>query len=594
MPTSNDPTGAGNLSADELTYGHDRFDDTYVTEPGSLNGAAILVAALQQQKLDTLFAYPGGANLEIFDALSEADIRIVRTEHEQGAVHAAQGFARRSGRVGVCLATSGPGATNLVTGIADANSDSTPVVAITGNVPVHLLGKNAFQEVDIVSIVKPITKASFQLREVEDIPLVVAEAFRIAVADRPGPVLIDFPKDVQQRTTGKLQEAVARAPDKAVGLSHGELSACLELLQAARRPVIYMGGGIVAAGVDAELVQLAEALCCPVVSTIMGLGAFPVDHPLYFDVLGMHGTRYANLAVNEADVVLALGVRFDDRVTGDPRSFIQRGKIIHIDVDRAELNKNKAVEIAIRADLSHALRQLHEAAMPCQSGDWIGHLNTQKRRFALPRVAGESAHTLRGIGVIQRLQEVTNGEAVVTMGVGQHQMWAMQHYRPRASRRFISSSGFGTMGFGLPAAIGAKLAQPDSLVIDIDGDGSFNMTLQELAVCQRYQVGVKVVVINNQWLGMVRQWQDMIYAGVRTQSDLSEAAHEIYPDFVAIAQGYGIDGMRVRTYAELEVGLNRLLADVEAPFVLDAIVAREDNVYPMIPAGGSYRDVVDP
>ena len=571
----------------------------------ALKGAQLLARALQAEGVDTLFGYPGGANLEIFDVLGQFGIHCVRTEHEQGAAHAAQGYARASGKVGVCLATSGPGATNLVTGIADANSDSTPIVAITGNVPSPLLGKNAFQEVDIVGITRPITKKNYLVRRVTDIPEVVREAFALAGGNRPGPVLIDIPKDIQQHYPKDAEgnytppriPAVIEPPEAGIGgLAANQLEEACRLLSEAQRPVIYAGGGIVSADCPELLVALSEKLQCPVATTVMGHGIFPPDHPLALHCLGMHGSKYANVAVNEADLVLAVGVRFDDRVTGNVERFIADGKIIHIDIDRNELNKNKLVTLPICADIRPALAQLIDCAGCTGHEDWLEYLAGLREEFPfeVPEKAAISPQY-----AIRLLSDMTRGEAIVSLGVGQHQMWAMQHYRSARTRSFLSSSGFGTMGYGLPAAIGAKVACPERQVIDIDGDGSLNMTVQELATCRRYGIGVKVVVINNQWLGMVRQWQDMIYDGHRADSGMADpmavkaaGERDIYPDFPTIAAGYRVKGERVSRPEDLEAAYQRMLADPAEPYVLDVIVEAEENVYPMIPAGGSYRDII--
>ena len=571
----------------------------------ALRGAQLLAKALQAEGVDVLFGYPGGANLEIFDVLPEFGLRCVRTEHEQGAAHAAQGYARASGKVGVCLATSGPGATNLVTGIADAHSDSTPIVAITGNVPTPLLGKNAFQEVDIVGITKPITKKNYLVKRVTDIPEVVREAFALAGGNRPGPVLIDIPKDIQQHYPKDAEgnytppriPAVIEPPEPPIGgLTENQLDEACRLLAEAKRPVIYAGGGIVSADCADLLLALAEKLRCPVTTTVMGHGIFPPNHPLALHSLGMHGSKYANVAVNEADLVLALGVRFDDRVTGNVKQFIADGRIIHIDIDRNELNKNKTVTLPICADIKPALEQLIGCAECKEHGDWLAYVSGLRERypFEVPEKTSISPQY-----AIRLLSDLTDGEAIVSLGVGQHQMWAMQHYRSKRTRSFLSSSGFGTMGYGLPAAIGAKVACPDRQVIDIDGDGSLNMTIHELATCRRYGVGVKVVVINNQWLGMVRQWQDMIYDGHRAESGMADpmavkAADEVdvYPDFPTIAAGYRVKAERVTRSEDLAAAYARMLADPAEPYLLDVIVEAEENVYPMIPAGGSYRDII--
>ena len=572
----------------------------------ALRGAQILAKCLQLENVDTLFGYPGGANLEIFDVLREFDIRCIRTEHEQGAVHAAQGYARATGKVGVCLATSGPGATNMVTGIADAYSDSIPIVAITGNVPSHLLGKNAFQEVDIVSITRPVTKKSYLVKKVTDVPEIVREAFALADGNRPGPVLIDIPKDIQQHYprdpegnyTPPRMPAVIEPPEAViVGISETQLEECRRLISEAKRPVIYAGGGIVSSNSHNELLELAERLSCPVTTTLMGHGAFPPGHPLALDILGMHGSRYANVAINEADLVLALGVRFDDRVTGNISEFIKHGKIIHIDIDRDELNKNKPVTLPVCADLRPALRQLIDISKDTNCSEWLVYLAGMREQF--PFQVPES-EVITPQYAISQLSKLTNGDAIVSLGVGQHQMWAMQHYRSRQPRSFLSSSGFGTMGYGLPAAMGAKVGCPGRLVIDIDGDGSLNMTIHELAACHRYSIGVKVVVINNQWLGMVRQWQDMIYDGHRSGTDLSDPrrkkkasdGQDIYPDFITIAKGYRVEAERVTSKEELPAAFARMLEDADEPYLLDIIVKAEENIYPMIPAGGTYRDII--
>jgi len=601
------------FSLDRVTY-----TDTATITGGSLadlreeqrkhakRGAQLLAEALVAESVEVIFGYPGGANLEIFDVLPEYGINIIRVEHEQGAAHAAEGYARASGKVGVCLATSGPGATNLVTGIADANSDSVPLVAITGNVPSHLLGKNAFQEVDIVGICQPITKRAFLVDRVVKIPEVVRAAFSLAAGPRPGPVLIDIPKDIQQHYprdpegnyTPPRIPAVIHAPEPAVGaINPGQLDAIRRMIRESQRPLLYIGGGIVSSDTSGPLVALAEKLNIPTVSTIMGLGAFPPDHELSLGILGMHGSKFANIAINEADLVIALGVRFDDRVTGKVEAFIEHGKIIHVDVDRRELNKNKPVTLPVCADLRLALQQMIETCEPggdCQA--WHRYLGGLREAFpfTLPDCEGISPQA-----AIRALSDATGGQAIVTLGVGQHQMWAMQYYTVRQPRSFLSSSGFGTMGYGLPAAIGAKVAAPERQVLDIDGDGSLNMTIHELSTCHRYGIGVKTCCINNQWLGMVRQWQDMIYNGHRSGSDLSDPMAvkkpdetEIYPDFLAIARGYRVKAERVMTMQALPAAIDRMLQDPNEPYLLDVIVSFEENVYPMIPAGGTYRDII--
>jgi len=605
--------GADPNSVDQVTYedvptilGAPLSEIKPEDRPQALRGAQILAQCLKLEGVEVLFGYPGGANLEIFDVLQEYDIRCIRVEHEQGAAHAAEGFARATGKVGVCLATSGPGATNLVTGIADANSDSVPIVAITGNVPSHLLGKNAFQEVDIVAITTPITKKSFLIDRVASIPTVVRQAFALAAGNRPGPVLIDIPKDIQQHYprdpdgnyAPPRMPAVIALPEPPIGpIPPDQLNVCCQLIRAARRPILYAGGGVASSDTGPLLVQLAEKWGCPLTTTIMGLGTFPPDHPLALHVLGMHGTKYANVAINEADLVVAVGVRFDDRVTGKVSEFIKHGQIIHIDVDRAELNKNKPVTLPICADLRGALQQLIAAAQPGDYIEWVNYVTNLKEKYPLTAADDPELTPQYAIALLSHL---TDGNALVTLGVGQHQMWAMQHYQVRQPRSFLSSSGFGTMGFGLPAAIGAKIGCPERLVIDIDGDGSLNMTIHELSTCHRYGVGVKVVVINNQWLGMVRQWQDMIYKGRRAESNLGDPTTavkrigetDIYPDFLSIAHGYRVTAERVSRKEDLRAAYERMLADPDEPYLLDLIVRPEENVYPMIPAGATYKDII--
>jgi acetolactate synthase-1/2/3 large subunit len=570
-----------------------------------LRGAEVLAHALAAVGVDVLFGYPGGAILEVFDVLNKAGIRCIRTEHEQGAAHGAEGFARASGKVGVCLATSGPGATNLVTGIADAYSDSVPIVAIAGQVPQFLLGKMAFQEVTIVDICKPITKAQFQIKRVIDIPDVVREAFHLAVSGRPGPVLIDFPKDVQQQYAvdaegnyipPDLDDPMPTPP--AQTLNGATLDQVANLVRQAKRPVIYCGGGVISAGASKLLVQFMEKTNIPAVMTIMGVGAVPPDHRLCFDVLGMHGAKYANDAVNEADLVLALGVRFDDRVTGKVSEFARHARIVHVDIDPKEINKNKAVDVSIVCDMGIVLRRLISSVTPGDTTAWVEMLTQWKERWPFPVPCCEQV--IKPQWAVALLNELVKGEAIVVTGVGQHQMWAMQLYRPKRPRSFISSSGLGTMGFGLPAAMGAQVGAPDRLVVNIDGDGSFNMTAHELSTLHRYHLPVKNVIINNQYLGMVRQWQDLIYKGHRAESHLADPnqaewanvnGSSVYPDFVTLARAYGVAGARVSDPAALEEAYRTML-ETDGPYVLDVIVDPEEDVYPMIPAGATFRDII--
>jgi acetolactate synthase I/II/III large subunit len=570
-----------------------------------LKGAEIFVHALAAVGVDVLFGYPGGAILEVFDVLCKAGIKCIRTEHEQGAAHGAEGFARATGKVGVCLSTSGPGATNLVTGIADAFSDSVPIVAITGQVPQHLLGKMAFQEVAIVDICKPITKSQFQIKRVIDIPDIVREAFHLAVSGRPGPVLIDFPKDVQQQYAvdadsnyipPSLEEPMPSAP--AQTLNGAVLDQVVNLIRHAKRPMLYCGGGVISANASKQLVEFMEKTGIPAVTTIMGVGAVPPDHRLCFDVLGMHGAKYANDAVNEADLLLAFGVRFDDRVTGKLSEFARHARIVHIDIDPMEINKNKAVDISIVCDLSIVLRSLLGRVETCDCAAWVETLTQWKQQWPFPVPCCDQV--IKPQSAIALLNEMVAGQAIVITGVGQHQMWAMQLYRPRQPRCFISSSGLGTMGFGLPAAMGAQVGCPERLVINIDGDGSFNMTAHELSTLHRYHLPVKNVIINNQYLGMVRQWQDLIYKGHRAESHLADPnktewanadGTAVYPDFVTLARAYGVEGDRVSEPEKLRAAFEAMFA-CDGPYVLDVIVDPEEDVYPMIPAGATNRDII--
>ncbi len=550
----------------------------------SCSGAGLIASSLRGLGVEVVFCYPGGANLAILDALSASGIELLRTEHEQGAVFAAQGYARASGALGVCVATSGPGATNLVTGIADANSDSIPVLALTGNVATPWLGRNAFQEVDIVAVVRPITKLARQVRSPADIAAALEEAARTALDGRPGPVLLDFPKDVQQARVQAPASSATKESRVPRALDARTLAQISALLAQAKRPVIYAGGGVIASGTGPLLLRLAENLDCPVALTLMGLGAMPPGHPLLLGPLGMHGAWCANVAVNEADVVLALGVRFDDRVIGAPAAFARDAAIVHIDIDPNELGKNKPVRVAAQADLRAALAQLVAGVAPIDTASWREYLLRMAAERPLRTV--RKGKNLSGSEAIATLAQRLPRDAIVTTGVGQHQMWAMQQLSPAYERSFLSSSGFGTMGFGLPAALGAKRARPRATVVDIDGDGSLAMTVNELAACRRYGLGVKVFVVNNRWLGMVRQWQDLIYEGNRVASAFEG------PDFVALATGYGVRAERAALASELPAMISRLLEDPDEPRLLDVMVERECNVFPMIPAGKSYRDVI--
>jgi len=551
------------------------------------SGAKILVEGLQREGVDTMFGYPGGVILPVYDELYDSPIRHILVRHEQAAAHAADGYARASGRVGVCMATSGPGACNLVTGIATAYMDSVPMVAITGQVPTSLLGNDAFQEADITGITLPITKHSYLVKRTVDVDQVVREAFFIARTGRPGPVLIDLPKDV---TAGQIEE-VPPAPEKVHLRGYQptlkghtrQIDRAIELIEKAERPVIYAGGGIIGSDASGELVQLAERQLCPVTTTLMGLGCIPCDHPLNLGMLGMHGTVYANYAVTECDLLIALGVRFDDRVTGKVSTFAPHAQIIHVDIDPAEIGKNKKVDVPLVGDVRSVLQaMLHRLKKREDRKHWLSKVRAWMRKHPL---SYRSDGCLRPQYVVQELSNLLKGEGIIASEVGQNQMWTAQWYCFRKPRSWLSSGGLGTMGYGFPAAIGAHFARPDEIVVDIAGDGSFQMNIQELGTVAANNIPVKVVILNNMFLGMVRQWQELFY-------DRRYSFTELPPvDFVGIAKAYGIDGLRVEQCEEVPSAL-RTMIDTDGPFILDVRIEREENVFPMVPAGAAINEMI--
>jgi acetolactate synthase-1/2/3 large subunit len=549
-----------------------------------LTGGQILIECLKNEGVDTIFGYPGGAVLPIYDALYDADIRHILTRHEQGAAHAADGYARATGRPGVCMATSGPGATNLVTGLATAYMDSVPIVALTGQVPTSLLGKDSFQEADITGITMPITKHNYLVRDVNDLPRIVKEAFYIATTGRPGPVLIDVPRDVsgsktEYRDPGPIglrgyMPRLAGEPAK--------IAAAAKAIAKARRPVIYAGGGVINSGAAEQLRKLAETIMAPVVVTLMGLGGFPADHPLYLGMPGMHGSKYANYAVSECDLLLAIGVRFDDRVTGKVETFAPHATIIHIDIDQAELGKNVPVDIAIAGDVRTVLVDLLKLLRGAPDPAWHEKIRQWKKEY--PLVYEKKG--MRPQQVIREIADVVGDRPVrITTEVGQNQMWTAQHFPFTRPRSFISSGGLGTMGFGLPAAIGVQVACPDELVFDIAGDGSIQMNIQELATAVNYELPVNVAILNNGYLGMVRQWQELFYNRRYSQTELKN------PDFVRLAEAYGAEGIRVEKVAEIRPALEQAIAS-SRPVMLDFIIEREENVMPMVPPGESISKML--
>ena len=571
-----------------------------------MKGADAVVECLIREGVEVIFAYPGGASQELHQALARTDkIRVILPRHEQGGSFAAEGYARATGRVGVCMATSGPGATNLVSAIADAYMDSVPLVAITGQVMSKFIGKMAFQETDFFGMTLPIVKHSYLVMDVHELPRIMKEAFHLARSGRPGPIVIDIPKDVQQAKFKPLfpPEVAFRNPYvSGVDLADDEtLGRILALVAAARKPVIYAGGGIVSADAHRELRTFAERTNIAVATTLMGLGIFPETSPLSMQWFGMHGAAYGNWAVDEADLLLVLGARFDDRITGDTHKFAPHATIVHIDVDASEHNKNKRVNLAVVSDVKHALARLNEMIAaskfaPPDTSAWHAQIAKWKKEHPF---RFEASRHIQPQEAVQALYELTKGDAIITTGVGQHQMWAAQFYRFDEPRRYISSLGLGAMGFGYPAALGAKVARPDKQVIDIDGDGSFAMNIQELATAHIEKIAAKAMILNNQHLGMVVQWEDRFYGSVRGNTILGDETNvgspdnpdALYPDFVKIAEGFGVSGRRVIKKAELRGAIQEML-DCDGPFVLDVIVPYTEHVLPMIPAGRTVKEML--
>jgi len=580
------------------------------TSEAFVSGADVVVESLIRHGVDVLFAYPGGASMPLHQALTRAAdrLRTILPRHEQGGGFAAQGYARTTGKPGVCMATSGPGALNLVTAIADAKMDSVPMVALTGQVGTSVIGTDAFQETPIVEVCRGITKHHYLVTDANDIARVMREAFHIATTGRPGPVLVDLPKNVQLAQIVPDYDAPMNLPGyhPEVRKPHPEqIAQVAAAIKRAKRPIIYAGGGVIAAEASAELRELVRLTGIPVTMTLMGLGAFPADDPRCLDMLGMHGSVYANQAVDQADLLIAVGVRFDDRVTGKVSEFAEHGFIVHIDIDPSEINKNKLVHVPIVADVKASLAQLNAIVTPPAAplDDWYSQIDAWKQEdpFSYDR-------SFKGIlpqHAIAELSRLTaERDTIITVGVGQHQMWSAQFYKFRRPRTWLSSSGLGTMGFGLPAAMGAKVAHPESLVVDIDGDGSILMNIQEFATCHCENIGVKVLLLNNQHLGMVVQWEDRFFKGNRAHTYLgpvgnpeasgqgngiSPAAR--YPDFVGIAQGFGWQAETVVERGDLEAALKRLI-DAPGPALLDVQVPYQEHVLPMIPSGGTVRDLI--
>jgi acetolactate synthase-1/2/3 large subunit len=569
-----------------------------------MKGAEVAIECLLREGVDVVFAYPGGASQELHQALAKCDkLRTILPRHEQGGSFAAEGYARATGKAGVCMATSGPGATNLVTAIADAYMDSTPLVAVTGQVFQKFIGKSAFQETDFFGMTLPIVKHSYLVLNAADLPRIFKEAFHLATTGRPGPVIIDIPKDVQQARIQPVfpRQAEFRSYHPSPKAGDEALIEVINLISKAAKPMLYVGGGIISSESHRELFAFAERTQIPVTTTLMGVGCFPETHPLSLKWFGMHGTVAGNWAVHECDLLLAFGVRFDDRITGEVSKFAPKATIVHIDVDASEHNKNKAVAYPIVSDIKHALGRMNELMenakfSPPDHTDWLAKVQGwmkehpfayEESKFILPQEA------------IRVLFELTKGEAIITTGVGQHQMWAAQFYDYSNPRSFISSLGLGAMGFGYPAAMGAKVACPDRQVIDIDGDGSFLMNIQELATANIEKIGAKAMILNNQHLGMVVQWEDRFYQSVRGHTILGdvnniggpENLEGLYPNFVQIAAGFGVPGRRVHRREDLREAIQEML-DCEGPFLLDVIVPYTEHVMPMIPAGKTVDEMI--
>jgi acetolactate synthase-1/2/3 large subunit len=560
-----------------------------------LTGSQILLESLKLEGIDTVFGYPGGAVINIYDDLYESPIKHILTRHEQAAVHAADGYARCTGKVGVVIATSGPGATNTVTGIATAYMDSIPMVIICGQVPTPLIGNDAFQEADMCGITRPCTKHNYLVKDIRDLARTIKEAFYIARTGRPGPVLIDLPKDIQvtKHKFSYPDKVNLRGYKPTYSGNSRQIEKAAQLILEARKPVLYVGGGITLAAAEDELIKLAEQTRIPVTTTLMAMAAFPQSHPLALGMLGMHGTFYANMSVTECDLLIAVGSRFDDRVTGRIDSFAEKAKVIHVDIDPTSIGKNVATDLPIVGDLKDVLSKLH--ASLCQkpelvedlveaTDEWRTMITEWKERH--PMTYRSSKSTIKPQFVIEKISEMTDENAIITTEVGQHQMWAAQFFTFRHPKTFLTSGGLGTMGFGLPAALGAQVAYPDRQVIDISGDGSFQMNSQELATLVQYQLPVKIAILNNNYLGMVRQWQQMFF-----EKRYSQTVMELPIDFIKLAEAYGATGLQATKVDEVEATIKKAL-EIPGPVLMNFKVSREENVLPMVPAGKAIHEMV--
>ncbi len=549
-----------------------------------LTGAEIVVECLKEQGVDTVFGYPGGTILNVYDALYKhsGEINHILTSHEQGAAHAADGYARATGKVGVCLATSGPGATNLVTGIATAYMDSVPMVAITCNVNLPLLGKDSFQEVDIAGVTMPITKHGYIVKDVKILAETLRKAFRIAKSGRPGPVLVDITKDVTANTCeyGKKMPETEPPVNK---YTEADIEKALDLIQASEKPYIYVGGGAVISGAAGEVTEFAKKLDAPVCDTLMGKGAFDGHDALYTGMIGMHGTKTSNFGVSECDLLIALGARFSDRVVGNPAKFASHAKVLHIDIDAAEINKNIRTDASVVGDLKEILTVLNGRMSQMEHKDWVGYVKELKEKYPL----NYDTTQLSCPYIIEELDRITQGDAIVTTDVGQHQMWAAQYYKYSKPRTFLSSGGLGTMGYGLGACIGAKMGKPEKICVNIAGDGCFRMNMNELATASRYDIPIIQIVINNHVLGMVRQWQTLFYGKRYSQTVLSDKV-----DFCKVAQGLGCEAIRVTKKEEVAPAIEKAIA-LKAPVLIECVIPEDDKVFPMVPAGAPISEAFD-
>ncbi|MHB9154891.1 MAG: biosynthetic-type acetolactate synthase large subunit [Endomicrobiales bacterium] len=567
-------------------------------------GAEIIVESLLREKVEVVFGYPGGQVIPLFDKIYGSPLNLILPRHEQGAAHMADGYARSTGKVGVCLATSGPGATNLVTGLATAYMDSVPVVAITGQVPTSAIGNDAFQEADITGITRPVTKHNFLVKDVKELAQTIREAFHIASTGRPGPVLIDVPADIQRLTAEFVwPEKVEIRSYKPNYQGHsGQIKRVAAAINESKQPVLYVGGGVISSGAASEVLELAKKADIPVTTTLLAIGAFPPDSPLNLGMLGMHGLYWANKAVQGSDLVIAVGARFDDRCTGTVSTFAPKAKIVHIDIDPTSISKSVKVDIPVVGDAKTILTELLKEVRKASHKEWRETIG--KWRKESPLLYAQDGK-LRPQYVIEKISEITRGEAIVVTDVGQHQMWSAQYYQAKAPRNFLSSGGLGTMGFGFPAAIGAKIANPDRLVVVISGDGSFQMNIQELATAVLNKVNVKIAILNNHYLGMVRQWQEMFYGrryssvclhrGTGCPPKCSKPGTKLcptyVPDFVKVAEAYGALGMRVSAKKDVAPTLKKAFG-TDKPVVMEFMVEEEENVLPMVPAGAALDEII--